>query len=521
MGLFQAGRTSVAVVMNIITFLGGVALYTTAAFAQKTEPPATPAETVVAPAPLATAPVVAAPVVMLSDLHFDPFYDPGKFKRLRSEPISAWRGILSTPDSHTQAAGSVSLTAACKTRGSDSPWTLIESSLAAAHEQSPHALFVTVSGDLLVHGFDCRFKALTHGAAQAESSKFAAKTVAFLESEFHRTFERTPVYVALGNNDSGCGDYKEDPGSDFLQSVAESFGEVLEAPADRKDWMHAFAANGNYSIEMPKPIAHGRLIILQNLFLSRMYTRCNGKPDATQGAAQLQWLRSELAAAHAKHEQVWVMAHIPPGVDLYSTFTRSRDVCAGQPPEMFLRDEKLVEVLTDFAADIRLAIFGHTHMDEMRLLQGRTLPEKGTASPASAKPPWVAAKLVPSISPINGNYPAFILADVNSQTASLRDYRVVAADNKSGVAANWKESYRYSTTYHSSGFTPENLAVILTVFKGDKESASPQSEAYEKNFFVGGGLRAMAIRLVWPAYVCSIENNTAAGYRACLCPAKP
>jgi sphingomyelin phosphodiesterase acid-like 3 len=450
------------------------------------------------------------PVAMLSDIHFDPFHDPVKFDRLRAAPASEWQTILSEPDAPTQAADFAKLAGACATRGVDTPWTLLQSSLTAARARSPHALFVTVSGDLLVHGFECRFQTLAHKAPDTEESAFAAKTIAYVARELHRTFPLTPVYLALGNNDSGCGDYRETPGSDFLKSVAEIFGDDLESPSGRKELLRVFPVNGNYSVELPKPIERGRLIVLQDLFLAKGYAGCNGKPDAAAGAAELDWLRTELAAARARHEQVWVMAHIPPGVNLYSTVSHNRDVCAGQAPEMFLGDEKLVEVLTDFAADIRLAIFAHTHNDEMRLLQG-----------AAGKSTWVAMKMVPSVTPINGNNPAFTLAEVDPMTAVMKDYRVIAADNKTGIGTKWSEEYRYSTTYRRAAYTPEALASLLSEFSADKESATPESTAYEQNFMVGGGLRAMAMRVVWPQYVCSMQNDTEAGYRGCACPVKP
>src|ERR1700749_4026495 len=96
------------------------------------------------------APVAATtvPVVMLSDLHFDPFHDPAKFERLRVAPVEQWQKILAAPDSPTIVADSAKLTAKCRSRGLDTSWTLLESSLGAAHAHAPHALFVTVSGDL-------------------------------------------------------------------------------------------------------------------------------------------------------------------------------------------------------------------------------------------------------------------------------------------------------------------------------------------------------------------------------------
>ncbi len=455
------------------------------------------------PAPAASTTV---PVVMLSDLHFDPFHDPAKFDRLRAAPAEQWQKILAEPDSPTITEDIAKLNAKCRSRGVDTPWTLLESSLAAAHAESPHALFVTVSGDLLAHLFDCRFNALATKPAEGDYSAFAAKTLAYVAAEMHRTFGKTPVYLALGNNDSGCGDYRESSNSPFLKNAAESFAEDVASTDAMKDILTVFPDSGSYTVALPAPVVKGRLIVLQDLFLARTYAGCNGKPDTAAAAAQLDWLRQQLSTAHAAHEQVWVMAHIPPGLDLYSTTTGNRDVCGGQAPVMFLHDEKLVDVLTDFAPDIRLAIFAHTHNDEMRLFQSAD----GSA--------LVAGKLVPSISPINGNYPAFTLAEVDPKTAILKDFRVLASDSKTGVAAKWAQTYKFSTAYHASAYTPATLATILKTFRADAQSEKPESNAFEQNFMVNGGLRSLAIRLVWPQYVCMMQNNTPAAYKTCICP---
>jgi sphingomyelin phosphodiesterase acid-like 3 len=460
------------------------------------------------------------PVVMLSDIHFDPFHDPAKFEKLRAAPVLEWPKILAEPDSATQLADATKLAAGCGTRGVDTPWVLLESSLAAAHMHSPHPLFVTVSGDLLAHAFECRFQTLAHKAAAEEQSAFAAKTLDYVAHELRRSFPETPIYMALGNNDSGCGDYRDSPNSDFLKSAAESFSGDLDSPAAQKDLLQSFPAGGDYSVALPKPIVRGRLIVLQDIFLAAGHLRCDGQADSAGATAHLAWLRAELAAAHAHNEQVWVMAHIPPGVNFYTTLSSNRDVCKGQAPVMFLHDEKLVDVLTDFAADIRLAIFAHTHMDEMRLLQVGN-PVTATDADAAIKPAWVAAKLVPSISPINGNNPTFTLADIDPQTATMKDYRVFSANNKTGIAAKWSEDYRYSVAYHSTGFTPEEVARLMEKFGVDKQGEAPESQEYESNFMPGGGLKSLAIRLVWPQYVCSMRQNTVAGFRDCMCPATP
>jgi sphingomyelin phosphodiesterase acid-like 3 len=457
------------------------------------------------------------PVVMLSDVHLDPFHDPAKLPQLRKAPVTAWQAILDAPPSATQVADFTKLQSTCGARGIDTPNALLEGSLKAAHTQQPHPLFVTVSGDLMAHQFDCRFHTLAPEATPADYSAFAAKTVAFVALRLRQTFPATPIYLALGNNDSGCNDYREDPNSAYLQADATSFAADAISPANSAAIKAEFSHYGDYNIALPIP--HTRLIVLQDIFESKKYTACNGTKTDDPTAAQTTWLRTQLTNARAAHEHVWVMAHIPPGVDAYTTFTRARNVCTGQKAEMFLSSEALAATITGFPDTIRLALFGHTHMDELRVY---TSPD-GTPIPG---------KLVPSITPVNGNNPAFTVAEVDPRTATLKDYTVFAATKPAtwDIAPTWHEEYRYSTTYNLPDLSGPSLAKLTTSFLADKTSSTAASLSYQRFYFVGdpiantgisGNLKAAAMQVVWPAYGCSITQATQAGFKACVCSAQP
>jgi sphingomyelin phosphodiesterase acid-like 3 len=461
--------------------------------------------------------VTTAPVLMLSDIHLDPFHDPTKVSQLRSAPVSEWATIFNAPPSATQAADFAKLQSGCGARGVDTPHALLETSLKAAHAQQPKPLFVTVSGDLMAHQFDCRFKALAPEGTAADYSIFAAKTVAFIALRLRETFPGTPVYLALGNNDSGCKDYDEDPNSAFLQADATGFAADAVDPANRAAIQHEFSQYGDYDIALPIP--HTHLIVLQDIFESKKYAACNGTPTGDPTTAQIAWLRTQLEKARAAHEQVWVMAHIPPGIDAYTTFSKGRNVCTGNKPEMFLSSEALANTIIDFPGTIRLALFGHTHMDELRVYTstaGETIP----------------GKLVPSITPVNGNNPAFTIAEVDTRTATLKDYAVFAASKPASwdIAPTWHEEYRYSTTYGLHDLSGASLARLTASLLADKTSATPASQAYQRFYFVGdpvantgisGNLKAAAMQVVWPAYGCAITQATQAGFKDCVCPAQP
>jgi len=446
---------------------------------------------------------------MLSDIHFDPFHDPGKVSQLIASPAAQWEAILNSPDTATQGADFTALQKTCKAKGVDTPFALLASSLKAEQAAQPHPSFVTISGDLLVHKFDCRFQQLAPKATEADYSAFAAKTVAFVALQLHETFPQSPVYFALGNNDSGCGDYKEDIDSKFLQADAQSFAADVGKP-NTKAVLAEFPHEGDYSAVLPTPFHSTRLIVLQDIFESKRYTACSNAKNPRAEAEQIAWLRTQLQSARVHHEHVWIMAHIPPGVDAYSTLTGGSDVCGGKPPEMFLDSSAFADAITDFPDVIRLVLLGHTHNDEMRIYTS-----------ALGKVP---GKLVPSITPVNGNNPAFTVAQVDPKSATLADYEVISASNQTGIDTRWAQEYRYSTTYNLPDFSAASASKLLADFSTDKSGTTAPSESYERFYFVGGpgiaaNLKAVAMKLIWPAYTCSITQTSESDFRRCMCPA--
>jgi sphingomyelin phosphodiesterase acid-like 3 len=253
---------------------------------------------------------------------------------------------------------------------------------------------------------------------------------------------------------------------------------------------------------MAAPMRNTRLIVLDDLFMSVKYRTCAGKQDAAAGAAQIAWLRKELTRARQWKERVWVLGHIPPGVDIYSTFATMRDVCSGAAPQMFLASDALGNVLTENADVIRLGIFAHTHMDELRLLEAK---DGGR----------VAIKMVSSISPVNGNNPSFTVAQANPATAALADYAVFAASNQTGVNTSWSKEYDYAQTYHQAEFSPAALEKLITGFKRDPNADTAASRAYIRDFFVGDS--SSLIKPLWPEYVCALSHYAANSFADCVC----
>ena len=82
--------------------------------------------------------------LFVSDIHFEPFRDPGKAAQLAAAPVEEWNAILAAPASADAAAQWTKLEQACPTRGADTSYALYQSSLHAIHAQAGEAKFAIV-----------------------------------------------------------------------------------------------------------------------------------------------------------------------------------------------------------------------------------------------------------------------------------------------------------------------------------------------------------------------------------------
>jgi sphingomyelin phosphodiesterase acid-like 3 len=455
------------------------------------------------------------PALMLSDIHFEPFYDPVKAVQLFSAPVNRWGAILDSAPTPTREKDFATLNEVCHSRGADTSEALWRSSLRAMHLRATSATFVTVSGDLLAHEFQCKFKRTFPLATDQDYVLFTANTIRYLVRGLQANFPARPLYVAMGNNDSGCGDYREDRNSAFLSEVAKIVTASLP-PDDREENLRDFSIGGFYNAPLPREIPHTRIVVLDNLFSSYKYTNCANKPGEYASNQQIAYLRNQIAEAREHHQVLWVMAHIPPGIDLYGTLKKGY-VCGKTPAVNFLGNEELGAVLAANDDVVRLAIFAHTHTDELRLINEDSQAADGAEQGKSGTPrgPGVAVKMISSITPVNGNLPSFTIARVDPTTANLIDYTVYASSNMTGINASWTKEYTFSETYHQPSFTPATLKLMTDAFHNDPNASSPESNAYLRNIYVGD--RALLLKPLWPEYTCALTHNSAQSFADCVC----
>jgi sphingomyelin phosphodiesterase acid-like 3 len=463
--------------------------------------------------------------LFVSDLHFEPFWDPGKVKQLDQTLPTGWPAILAPPNSSNRAAEYAALEADCYGRGQDTSFPLFQSSLDEMKKDAPGIAFITVSGDLLSHRIQCEYQQVfpPNNSKQYldQYRGFIEKTITFLIAELNAIDSRAPVYVALGNNDSDCGDWQLSGPSQFLIDVGSEITKVVPAP-ERQQAIDSFKIGGYYNAPLPAPIDRARLLVLDDLFLGNGYSPCPAGSSAA--GAELKWLRQQLDDAGKAGQKVWVIGHIPTGVDPYSTLASSRGQC--QFPTMFMtpdpttKSDPLADLLRDSSDIVKLGIFAHTHMDEIKLVAADT--SGAPAAPLKAVP----VKVVPSISPFNGNNPAFTVATVDPATATLLDYDVYSATNPFDITpsgrsgAKWAFEYAYNS-YGENSFSADDVADLIAKFAKDSKGTGTISKAYIRHYISDKANPTKKTRFpgtAWPQYVCALSHNTASDFTKCACP---
>ncbi|MGE3800793.1 MAG: metallophosphoesterase [Candidatus Kapaibacterium sp.] len=436
----------------------------------------------------------------ISDVHFDPYYDPTLFDSLVASDPSEWKRIFE---------GSAITT--LSTYHADANYPLLRSSLEKMKAVSAKPDFIVIAGDLLAHDFQS--KCLSNpGQDEASVQLFIAKTLTFLKLMIEETYPGVPVFSALGNNDAYCGDYMVQPNSPFLQMVANLWKPMLHS-SDTASFDATFKEGGYYSVASPTD-TNLRIIVLNTIFMSNQYNLgkhgvfcANVVPQENHepGKKLLTWLEGELAAVRAKGKRVWIVQHIPPGVDTYGSLkSLSGAGCIGNP--VFDMDtsfnRRYIDILRNHADLIAANFAGHYHRDDFRLIPDST-----------GKTMQSSMLYFPSISPVNSNNPGFKVVDYNPKNGQLLDYTVYyanVANSPEGNLSAWSSEYRFSDVYREKEITTASLTKIYR----NLDTNQAMQMDYLQYYPVSKGSSPFS---QFRAYWCIVGNVTAEGVRECSC----
>lgn len=442
--------------------------------------------------------------LLVSDIHFNPLADAALVGELAAAEPGQWEAILerTSPASFSQY-------------GADTNWWLLKSALKQFPKTLRHAAFVMVTGDLLAHGFPELFRSATHDDNQQHYRVFVLKTVQFLAMEMQREFPGTKIFITPGNNDNDCGDYTIEANGVFLVNSAAL---ARELAGGDEALAASWKALGSFNVLHPT-IAGTRIVSLNSIFLSQKYQALSSQqgctPVSSTAAAELmRWLEEQLASAAQANQKVWLMFHIPPGIDGYASAAKRKQSAAGGPEDAAACTQSIVPLwktewtaqfdalLAKYHGSVVAVFAAHTHSDDFRII-GR----KGERQ--------AFVLINPAISPVYGQNPGFRVVHykpdgtlLDQSTYYLTNLPLASATNP----GRWKREYQFRRQWMATQLDVVSLSGVYGRVVGDEKARANWLKMYAVSGPAEEGQKA-DVR----ALSCAVEGLSVESYGACWC----
>ena len=159
-----------------------------------------------------------------------------------------------------------------------------------------------------------------------------------------------------------------EPEGPFLEMFAGVWEPLLGPELDAGAFRRSFPRDGSYTIPLPGLKGH-RLVVLNSVFFSVNYANVCGRSTQTPALDQFGWLARTLQKAQDAGESVWLLMHIPPGIN---SFNSAEDVLKGESPVTFWQPaltSRFLDLVSRYRTTIQVAFAGHIHMDDFRVIR--------------------------------------------------------------------------------------------------------------------------------------------------------
>ncbi|MGP6158622.1 MAG: metallophosphoesterase [Vulcanimicrobiaceae bacterium] len=436
--------------------------------------------------------------LLITDIHFNPLFDKTLGSRLAQAPASQWDSIFARS---TQTQYSYTYLGF----PGDTNFPLLQSALAAMRQQVPHPDIVFVAGDFLAHALPISAKLA--GISAANYPTFVNTTEQYLALKLSQTFPNAQIIPTLGDWDTPCsagGSSKMGsntyPGAGFLASFSSAWNAAVNRYGGAPAFQTTFNTGGYYSTTFPID-PRGRLIVLNTPPWTPGYNQNGTYANPTLGNDELTWLAAQLADARNQGQRVWILGHVPPGVP------------GGNPTVPFYADTNpdyatpLYALLTQYRDLLTFGIFGHEHMDDYRVLLD------------SSSSPIFGMKIVPSVTPFDGNNPAFVQFEYDPTAGVISDAQTWILTNlatltsASTVASGtWELEYHFDSTYGQHAMDSDGVAGAVTEIL-----TQPSTQENFAGYFYSSS-KTHSIAANSPAFLpygCALNQLTASDYSAC------
>lgn len=230
-----------------------------------------------------------------------------------------------------------------------------------------------------------------HNPWQSNKDEVLNITSTFIDLLYNKYNYKGPVFPALGNHEEPISDtydpFTPSREKDFLFSMANLF----------KIWfndeeLQSFEQNGYYTAKYLN--TNLRIISVNSLLCDNLNFFLI--KDPTDPGQQISWMEQVLRQAELDKEIVFIIGHIPPGDSTFLT-------------QCSLRYNALAD---RFSQIIRGHFYGHTHLDEFRII-----PEYFNSTNVAG-----IIFTAPSLTTYSFQSPSFRVFDVDTETLIIRNY---------------------------------------------------------------------------------------------------
>jgi hypothetical protein len=433
---------------------------------------------------------------VISDIHFDPISTPGMAEML----------VASRPDEGQATFGSEGAQAFSRF-GEDTNLALLSSAMAALSHAAGTSDFLLVTGDLLAHRFEERAASALGTTPNAQAVReLTTKTVGYVARSLQAALPGRPIILALGNNDSDCGDYRIAPQGAFLAATRDTVRQLAGPDLVAADFDETYMAGGYYRMRHPT-LPKTTILVLNDVLWASEYRNSCGDNGLAAANAMMSWLERELIEARTEARRIWLVHHIPVGVDSYASLQHTAASACPSSVTLFLNEpfaSRFLTLLRTFASTLQASFSGHIHRDSYRLVMDGDRPVG-------------LDKIAPAISPIFGNAPGFHVFNYNPQAggpSNFSTWYLANLEHVSGnVSADWRQEYNFTEAYGEATYSMDSVGRVLQAVSGSTAAGETMRKTFDRVYAgVQSGTGADAV-----ADICAISNLDAASFKTCVC----
>ncbi|CAE6924166.1 sgmD [Symbiodinium sp. CCMP2456] len=330
----------------------------------------------------------------MTDLHGDPHYATG-IRQCRKRSLHALQD---------QTFGLM---------GCDPPIALGWSAASAAQATEQPKEFLLYTGDFSRH---------TMGL-MPNTRASVSNIIGDVASVFKAHFPKIPLVMGALGNDDGPQNYfqtitSDEPANDWFVLVGAKLNSSWSMTSDA---VKQYSYGGYFEAR----VGNLTLLSIATVIYSVRHRPTQLEEDPF---SQFAWLSSRLKEAAHEGRSVWIVGHIPPGIETFG-YTE-----LWHP--MYL--SRYLEIVQDslLGSVIAAQLFGHVHKDEFRILPN---------PPPGAGPILLSSAL----SPVYYNNPAFKVVKYCKSTGKLLDFETFFS--KVAEQLDWQSGYCLNSTFPGFG----------------------------------------------------------------------